>query len=73
MDDIQQLIDAFPVVEFAPPQTSRSSSASPTAEPVDDLENYRHVPFQAVGTRRVSYEKVEPLSPRKVEYVEDDE
>lgn len=73
MDDVQQLAGVTSTVEACPPAQNREPGGSlPSVESVEEISNYRHVPFQTAGTRSVRYGQIEPLRPRSLEYVEDD-
>lgn len=52
-------------------QTTNADTESDT-DLLDELNNFRHVPFKVVGTRRVRYIRVEPLKPRKINFDEDE-
>jgi hypothetical protein len=42
------------------------------AELLDELNNYRHPPFENLGTIRVRFTKISDLEPRKFVFDEDD-
>ncbi|MCA8990658.1 MAG: hypothetical protein KDA88_01700 [Planctomycetaceae bacterium] len=48
-------------------QQSMSVLASEEVDLLDQLNNYRHVPFARAGKRRVRYIGIRPLQPRQID------
>lgn len=53
-------------------QRSLDTVGEPGADLLDELNAYRHVPFERVGTRRVRYVRTRDLQPRKIDIDEDE-
>ena len=49
----------------------RIEAVSSETQAVD--ENYRHLPFERVGSRRVRYRPTQPLTPRRFTFEDDHE
>ncbi len=69
----QQVRDKMERVNMHWLQLTQSIVAEPDADLLDELNDYRHVPFERVGSRRVRYVRIEPLKPRKIHFAEDEE
>ena len=69
----QQVRDQLELVSKHWFQHTQSIVAEPDADLLDELNDYRHVPFERVGSRRVRYVRIEPLKPRKTHFAEDEE
>jgi len=63
-------------IEFVSQHWRRQSLdtiAERDADLIDELNDYRHVPFERVGTRRVRYTRTNDLRPRKIFFDENDQ
>jgi hypothetical protein len=53
-------------------QALGSLQSEPT-DLIDELQQYRHVPFERVGTRRVRFRAAKPLLPRRLTFDDDEQ